>query len=87
MKKENRNPSDLEKSTQSRERRRVALACREMGTLIIDELKSDIGALASNMEMILCGLSLLLGKDWQDNINSFRNEEHKPELFDIIGCR
>lgn len=72
-----------ETSTQSRERRRVALACREMGSFFVDELKGDISALASNMEMILCGLSLLLGKDWQDNNDSFQNVEHKPELFDI----
>ena len=58
--------SDSETATQSRERRRVALVCRELGNSIHASLDDKFDALAVKVDLVLSGLSLLLGTDWQD---------------------
>ena len=74
--------SDPETATQSRERRRVALVCKELTADIsdimnaktgvvtgeIDELKAQIMHVGKNMELLLSGMSLLLGSDWPHRI-------------------
>ena len=78
--------SDMETATQSRERRRVALACREMSTMLTDvvndklhlvmhEVEQNAEHLSRQAEMtntkldlVLGGLSLLLGDRWEDHL-------------------
>ena len=69
--------SDSETSTQARERRRVALACRELSAHMtdiidlkiekvvgkVDELQRNLMHFGANMELVLSGMSLLLNRD------------------------
>ena len=82
--------SDTETATQSRERGRVALACREMGNYLttamdsrFDDVKDKVEEVKANVDLILCGLSLLLGKDWQTSVHKSHYITSHPECFEI----
>ena len=57
--------SETESPTVSRERRRVVLACKEMASLLTDLVDTRFQALDEKLDLVLGGMALFLGSDWQ----------------------
>ena len=69
----------------------MALACREMGchlSAIIEgrfsSVSEQVCEMKTNIELILSGLSLLLGADWQARLRKVLASS--TEAFDIYSC-
>ena len=82
-----------ESSTQSRERRRVALVCKEMTSCLTAALDGKVEKLVAcsekmnaHMELVLAGLSLLLGSDWQSCVAQSAVGRKEVEIYDISSC-
>ena len=52
-----------ESSTVSRERRRVALACKEMSSCVLHSVEERFLGLEEKVDLVLSGLALLLGDE------------------------
>ena len=52
-----------ESSTASRERRRVALACKEMSSCVLNCVAERFQGLEEKVDLVLSGLALLLGDE------------------------
>lgn len=82
--------SDAETATQSRERRHVALACKEMGSYLsttmnsrFEEVSPRVDAAKTDIELVLCGMSLSLGKGWESTARKSHKVSSHPETYDI----
>ena len=62
--------SDRETATVSRERRRLTLAARVAIRELSNLVEEQILALDGKVDLVLAGLSLLLGPEWLQKVNS-----------------